>query len=251
MKKSVCHSHHVRKVITAMLLFSKNGFEGCLPRIRQFPERSLGVYFCTSAKKKNIVPYVCRKHNCLFQYTRKLASSAHLFSKLWCRIGKMAQVIYNSERVNPDKCLLTLWWCVYKRNLFCLLSAVEWLSHGSCPHRWVFLTMPRLLHHLLGGRCFEEWGELCVASPISCSLLLSGIRWNHGQHWAISWISPKFLIGVQASYSYCTTGIVVALSAAATMYIPSDLYRSRITFSTKIFVSFAVGYLCACVHLFL
>lgn len=132
----------------------------------------------------------------------------------------MAQVLYNSERVNPDKCLLTLWWCVYKRNLFCLLSAVEWLSHGSCPQRWVFLMMPRLLHHVLGGRCFEEWGELCVASPISCSLLLPGIRWNHGQHWAISWISPKFLIGVQAGYSYCTTGIVVALSAATTSVSP-------------------------------
>lgn len=52
--------------------------------------------FCTAAKKQNIVPPVRRKHNRLFQYTRKLASSVHLFRKLCCSIRKIEQVMYSS-----------------------------------------------------------------------------------------------------------------------------------------------------------
>lgn len=54
----------------------------------------------------------------------------------------------------------------------------------------------------------------------------------------------------RAVYSYYTTGIDVASSAATITHIPSDPYRSRVTFSTKICVSFAVDY-CRYVHLFL
>lgn len=91
-----------------MLLFPKAGFEGCLLHIMQFPEWSLWDYFCASVKKQNIVLCMCRKHNCLFQYTRKLASSEHLFRVLWCRIRntekerirkKTAQVVFSQQIV--------------------------------------------------------------------------------------------------------------------------------------------------------
>lgn len=107
--------------------------------------------------------------------------------------------------------------------------------------------MPRLFHHFLGGKCFEEWGELCVPSPVSCSLLLSGVHRNHCQHWAVA---DEVLIGVRATSSYYTTDTDIALPAATTSYMPSDPYRSRVSFSTKISESFADGY-CLCVHLVL